>query len=188
MDAVSRIGGSRGLIGVRMRTRNLIRGHAAKKCGADHLRRRYVAKVRVHGVRRAPSTAADPTVTFSTAPDLVDYSSFSFKQSKVSKVPAQTPHRGRPDCPRGKAPPSYILRKWAAQGPAGRSLPPGQSKGSAGIATNWQMAAARGLSTRLHRDWVGTGTRNWDVAGTKPESDSWFLIPAGIPEFGYFGY
>jgi hypothetical protein len=86
MDAVSRIGGSRGLIGVRMRTRNLIRGHAAKKCGADHLRRRYVAKVRVHGVRRAPSTAADPTVTFSTAPDLVDYSSFSFKQSKVSKV------------------------------------------------------------------------------------------------------
>jgi hypothetical protein len=80
MDAVSRIGGSRGLIGVRMRTRNLIRGHAAKKCGADHLRRRYVVKVRVHGddVRLRPPR--DPTVTFSTAPDLVDYSSFSFKR------------------------------------------------------------------------------------------------------------
>ena len=93
MDAVSRIGGSRGLIGVRMRTRNLIRGHAANKCGADHLRRRYVAKVRVHGVRRAPSTAADPTVTFSTAPDLVDYSSFSFKR----------PAPGPPRLPGGKA-------------------------------------------------------------------------------------
>ena len=34
----------------------------------------------------------------------------------------------------------------------------------------------------------GTGTRNWDLAGPKPESDSWFLIPAGIPEFGYSGY
>ena len=36
--------------------------------------------------------------------------------------------------------------------------------------------------------WHGTGTRNWDLAGPKPESDSWFLIPAGIPEFGYSGY
>ena len=36
--------------------------------------------------------------------------------------------------------------------------------------------------------WHGTGTRNWDLAGPIPESDSWFLIPAGIPEFGYSGY
>jgi hypothetical protein len=34
--------------------------------------------------------------------------------------------------------------------------------------------------------WVATGSRIWDlpVAGTKPGSDFWFLIPTGIPEFG----
>jgi hypothetical protein len=26
----------------------------------------------------------------------------------------------------------------------------------------------------------GTGTRNWDLAGQKLESDSWFLVPAGF--------
>ena len=33
----------------------------------------------------------------------------------------------------------------------------------------------------------GTGIRNRDLVGPIPESDSWFLIPAGIPEFGYPG-
>ena len=32
-----------------------------------------------------------------------------------------------------------------------------------------------------------TGIRNRDLVGPIPESDSWFLIPAGIPEFGYPG-
>ena len=30
--------------------------------------------------------------------------------------------------------------------------------------------------------------RNSDLAGPKPESGSTLLAPAGIPEFGYFGY
>jgi hypothetical protein len=35
-----------------------------------------------------------------------------------------------------------------------------------------------------------TGTRNWELGGPKRESDScqWFLVPAGVPEFGYSPY
>ena len=45
-----------------------------------------------------------------------------------------------------------------------------------------------GRKVGSHPTCVPTGTRNWDLAGPKPESDSWFLIPAGVPEFGYSGY
>ncbi len=156
MDAVSRIGGSRGLIGVRMRTRNLIRGHAANKCGADHLRRRYVAKVRVHGVRRAPSTAADPTVTFSTAPDLVDeYSSFSFKR----------PHRGRPDCPRGKAlMVVYCTQVELLRVPRAEACRQGSRREVRGLPQTGKRRPP-GASVHGYTQWVGTGTRNWDPDG-----------------------
>ena len=48
-------------------------------------------------------------------------------------------------------------------------------------ATSLSSTTARRLRARRR---VGSGPRNWDLAGPKPESDSGILVPAGIPSLG----